>query len=313
MLGLGNAKPVPTPGVPTHREPTEDETYLDPEKHTLYRSALGCVLYYVHDRADAQVEASICGGALQAPTERHLVALKRMVRYLKGTSDMVNVLRKPKNAVGNLMHLGVYTDSDWADDKETRKSQSSYHLVADDEEAPLDHISRRQGPVSLSSGEAEFYAATSGTANAIAPKGVFEFFGYKVHMSLYMDSSTGRSIARREGRGRVKHLDVRSMWLQQLVKQKVILPTAVNTIDNKADLGTTILAAPRLEFLRRACGIVPRQEVDKKFARGEPDMHVEESMVDPDSGLKKTGSATVGAILVKAILDHCRATGRLKA
>ena len=187
-------------------------------------------------------------------------------------------------------------------------------MAVDDQQAPLDHTSRRQAPISLSSAESEFYAGTGAACNGLGAKSVMEFYGYKVVCKLHMDSSSGRAVAKREGRGKIKHLDVRSMWLQQLVKQKVILPVAVDTLKNLADLGTKTLPVARLVTLREKCGIYPRKEVDESFAHGKPDIMVEESPVDPTSSLHagNTITSTVGAVILRAIVEHCRRSGRLE-
>ena len=46
----------------------------------LYRSCVGALMYFVLDRADAQLEVSILGTCLRAPTSGAMVALRRVVR-----------------------------------------------------------------------------------------------------------------------------------------------------------------------------------------------------------------------------------------
>ena len=59
------------------------------------------------------------------------------------------------------------------------------------------------------------------------------FFGCRVEASLHMDSAAGR-----EGVGKVKSLEVRTLWLQQVVKAKTLTLKTVKSQDNCADLGT---------------------------------------------------------------------------
>ena len=47
---------------------------------------------------------------------------------------------------------------------------------------------------------------------------ILEFFDFKVNACLRMDASAARAICRREGVGKIKHLDVKTLWLQQAVK-----------------------------------------------------------------------------------------------
>ena len=64
------------------------------------------------------------------------------------------------------------------------------------------------------------------------------FFGCQVEASLHMDSAAARGICRREGVGKVKSLEVRTLWLQQVVKAKTLTLKTVKSQDNCADLGT---------------------------------------------------------------------------
>ena len=45
-------------------------------------------------------------------------------------------------------------------------------------------------------------------------------------------------ICRREGVGKVKALEVRTLWLQQVVEAKTLMLKTVKSVDNCADLGT---------------------------------------------------------------------------
>eukprot|EP00969_Alexandrium_andersonii_P037898 1661876-Alexandrium_andersonii.AAC.1 len=78
-----------------------------------------------------------------------------------------------------------------------------------------------------------------------------EFVGYAVQLVWHCDNSAARALAKREGVGRVKHLAVKTLWLQALQKSGEISCQAVPTADNKADLGTKHHPQQRLELLRR--------------------------------------------------------------
>ena len=91
----------------------------------------------------------------------------------------------------------VHTDSDWASDKKTRKSASSYserfgsHLI--------DSSCARQRVIALSSGEAEFYALTRGAAAGMMTKKVWNSIGYNnIRLKLKTDSTAAKGIASRK-------------------------------------------------------------------------------------------------------------------
>ena len=77
--------------------------------------------------------------------------LRRVTRYLLGTQDAYVKLRIQGADPVRVELLG-YSDSDWAGDPSSRKSQSSGHVEVDG--CPLTSFSRRQSCVATSSGMA---------------------------------------------------------------------------------------------------------------------------------------------------------------
>ena len=85
-IGTG-AKTGPTPGVLSHRTTMDATPLLTADDTRLYRSCVGALMYYVLDRADAQLEVSILGSSLRAPTSGAMEALRSVTRYLLGTQN----------------------------------------------------------------------------------------------------------------------------------------------------------------------------------------------------------------------------------
>ena len=92
-VGLPGVETRPTPGVLTHRSTIDATLLLTTDDTRLYRSCVGALMYYVSDRADAQLEVSILGSYLRAPTTGAMEALWRVTRYLPGTQDAYVDLR----------------------------------------------------------------------------------------------------------------------------------------------------------------------------------------------------------------------------
>jgi hypothetical protein len=78
-------------------------------------------MYLTATRPDLMYVVSLISRFMASPTELHLQAAKRVLRYLKGTMDLRVFYRKESN--GELM---AYTDSDYAGDVDDRKSTSGY-------------------------------------------------------------------------------------------------------------------------------------------------------------------------------------------
>ena len=104
--------------------------------------------------------------------------------------------------------------------------------------------------VSLSSGEAEYYAGASAASDSILLQEAIKFLfltrkSCKVH--LYMDSSAARGSITRQGVGRVRHLQIRTLFLQDLHKQGTISVHPAGTKENTADIGTKPLSVKRIK------------------------------------------------------------------
>ena len=82
---------------------------------------------------------------------------------------------------------------------------------------------------------------------------ILEFLGYNIEIHLHGDSSVSRSICHRSGVGRIRHLAVRTLWLQGLIRgdglgNKVHI-NKVKGQHNCADIGTKNLTSDRLQYL----------------------------------------------------------------
>ena len=146
--------------------------------------------------------------------------------------------------------MTVLTDSDWASCKTTRKSVSSLserfgsHL--------LDASCAKQSVVALSSGEAEFYAITRGAAAGRMTKQIWDKLGFPgLPLVIRTDSSAAKGIATRKGVGKVKHLSLKELWVQDHVQKGDIKVVKEPTASNWADLGTKSLSGKRIEELMK--------------------------------------------------------------
>jgi len=93
------------------------------------------------------------------PREPHLAALKRILRYIRGTLHLGLLLRPSAQS-----DLPVCSDANWAGCPDTRKSTSGYAVFLGDN--LISWSSKRQNAVSRSSAEAEYRAVANAVAEA---------------------------------------------------------------------------------------------------------------------------------------------------
>lgn len=105
--------------------------------------------------------------------------------------------------------LEIYSDSDWAKHKQSRKSVSSGYLFLFG--CLLYATSRSQRALALSSAEAEIYAATSATSDAVLLFHCICFSvgeGTEVRVHLAMDNAAGKAFFLGTGVGRIRHISL---------------------------------------------------------------------------------------------------------
>ena len=102
--------------------------------------------------------------------------------------------------------------------------------------------STNQQIVALSSGEAELYAQVKGAAQTLGMISMAADFGEHVTGTVYSDSSAALGIVTRSGLGKVRHIRVQYLWLQERVAQSDLMVRKVAGEANPADLLTKGLA-----------------------------------------------------------------------
>ncbi|CAM8978317.1 unnamed protein product [Rhodiola kirilowii] len=109
---------------------------------------------------------------MEKPQQSHLLAAKRILRYISGTSDHGIMYSHTEEFC-----LTGYTDSDWAGDVETRKSTSGYAFYLGD--GVVSWSSKKQQVVALSTAEAEYIAVTTASCQAVWLQRILEDLKHK--------------------------------------------------------------------------------------------------------------------------------------
>ena len=154
---MTDCKPCSTP-VDTQTKLSADlgDPVADP---TAYRSLAGALQYLTFTRPDLTYAVQQVCLHMHDPWESHLAALKRLLRYVRGTVDLGLVLHCSSSA-----ELVVYTDVDWAGCPDTRRSTSGYAVFQSSNLVSWSF--KRQPVVSHSSAEAKYRAVANGVVEA---------------------------------------------------------------------------------------------------------------------------------------------------
>ncbi|GJY32508.1 retrovirus-related pol polyprotein from transposon TNT 1-94, partial [Tanacetum coccineum] len=116
-FGMDSCDPVDTPMV--DRLKLDEDPLGIPVDQTRFRSMVGSLMYLTASRPDLVFAVCMCARYQASPTKKHLEALKRVFRYLRGTINWG--LWYPKDTA---MALTAYADADHAGCQDTRRSTS---------------------------------------------------------------------------------------------------------------------------------------------------------------------------------------------
>jgi hypothetical protein len=207
----------------------EDKTMVDEE---LYRQLIGSLLYLaLRTRPDILVAVSILARFSQSPTAYCHRGAKRVVRYLRGTTDIALVYRS------GTTEINAFEDSDYAGNTIDRKSVSVYFIK-------LGNVaciwgSKKQIAVALSTCEAEYQALTMSAKEVVWICRVLSEADFDISSPslIRLDNQSAIAWATSEKilMNRAKHISVRVHFIRDLVKSGTITIQHVATTLNDAD------------------------------------------------------------------------------
>nr|AAC62132.1 copia-like retroelement pol polyprotein [Arabidopsis thaliana] len=237
-FGMDQAKPVFTPmGAHFKLKPATDEEVMrqsEVMRAVPYQSAVGSLMYsMIGTRPDLAHSVGLVCRFMSKPLKEHWQAVKWILRYIRGSIDRKLCYKNE----GELILEG-YCDSDYAADKEGRRSTSGVKVVA------------------LSSTEAEYMALTDGAKEAIWLKGHVSELGFvQKTVNIHCDSQSAIALAKNAVyHERTKHIDVKYHFIRDLVNNGEVQVLKIDTEDNPADIFTKVLPVSKfqdaLELLR---------------------------------------------------------------
>lgn len=225
--------------------PTEDDVKISSKDQTRYRSGVGMLLYLVKfSRPDISNAVRELSKANDGATMAHFKELLRCIKYVLDTKNRMLFYEVEKSwkvkDFSNFilkMRLTAFCDSDYAGDKETRKSVTAYAIYF--EKCLIAFKSRSQKTVSLSSTEAEFNAIGEVCAEIMFIKNIIEFLGITLQLPIVVNCDNVGAIYmsyNAKTSPRTKHVSIKRLFVREFVQDGEIAIKFVRSENNDSDV-----------------------------------------------------------------------------
>ncbi|KAH9782815.1 retrovirus-related pol polyprotein from transposon RE1 [Citrus sinensis] len=210
------------------------------EDATHYRSIVGGLQYLILTRPEIAYSVHKLSQYVSAPTMQHLMACKRVLKYLKKTQDYGLKFLKDGD-----LKITSFTDADWGIDLDDRKSIGAYCM---------------QIVVTKSSAESE-YRALASTASEIAwLKSLFLEMGVCCieRPTIWCDNTSATELAKNHVlHSRTKHIEIDVHFIRDKVLAGDLKICYVPSEDQIADILTKPLSSPQFNYLRDKFNVFP--------------------------------------------------------
>ena len=165
---------------------------------------------------------------MTTPCECDWKKLKRLARYLvdKTRSRMMyEYQEKPSD-------IEIYVDTHFVGCQRTRRSASGGVLKFGS--LLLKTWSSTQNVIALPSGEAEYYGLVKGVSQGLGVKAMLAELGVAASVVVKADASAAKGIALRRGMGKVRHIEVNQLWVQDKIAKGIAKIQKIATTENPA-------------------------------------------------------------------------------
>ncbi|KAJ9562385.1 LOW QUALITY PROTEIN: hypothetical protein OSB04_007545 [Centaurea solstitialis] len=249
QFNMAGAKEVVTPLSSTDVLHSNDGTQsVDP---TPYRKIVGSLQYLAFTRPDISFAVNRLSQFMHAPSQKHWQALKRVLRYLKGTIHFGLFLKR-----NSPLHLTAFSDSDWGGISDGGRSTTAYLLYLGSN--IISWRSNRQKSVSRSSTEAEYKALANAAAEVLWVKHLLQELGVPISTTptLYCDNTGATYLcANPVYHSRMKHVALDYHFVREQVTNASLKVLHINSKDQLVDVLTKPLSRQPFLLFRSKIGV----------------------------------------------------------
>eukprot|EP00253_Pinus_taeda_P027130 PITA_27130 len=221
-----------------------------------YASAVGSLMYaMVCTRPDIAHAVGVLSRFMSKPGKEHWTAVKRVFRYLRGTSDY-GLCYQGRPGLDRVLDIRGFVDADWAGDLDQRRSTSGYvfNLFG----GAVSWMSKKQSVVALSTTEAEYMAATHASKEAVWLQRLCSSMGLvQGAIRIDCDSQSAIFLAKNPAyHSKTKHIDVQYHFVRDMIEDKKVLLVKVDTLKNTADALTKSVNSEKFSWCRETMGVL---------------------------------------------------------
>ena len=216
-----------------------------------YRQAVGSLIYAMTcTRPDICWTVTKLSQYLSSPAQEHWIAVKHVLRYLKGTQDYELCYQKHESE----LKLVGYSDADWASNEE-RRSTTGYCFSLSEEGPLISWKSKRQQTVALSSCEAEYMALAASVQESIYLRQMLDELDVGCIVKpvvIFEDNQGAIALAKNPIKHqRSKHIDIRYHFIRAELDGGRVEVKYCPTEDMVADIMTKPATRHKLEKFKK--------------------------------------------------------------
>jgi hypothetical protein len=219
----------------------------------MYQKAVGSLIYLnTCTRPDISFAVSSLARKMSNPSYQDWHAVKRLLRYLKGTKDYGISLgnNNQQNPADPGKIIKVYSDADWAGDIATRRSTSGYLIYL--QQILICWGTKIQRVVALSTAEAEYISGSTACQETTWVRNLHhEITKQRIVPHLMIDNQAAIAMSKNNiQHARAKHIDIRYHYIRDLVMNNEITIEYCASNDMIADIMTKPLGRILFEKFR---------------------------------------------------------------
>ncbi|GJZ87724.1 hypothetical protein Tco_0659334 [Tanacetum coccineum] len=195
-----------------------------------YASVVESLMFaMIYTRPDIAHGVGVVSRYMAKPGREHWEVVKRILRYIKGTSDVALCFEESDVIVKG------YVDSDYACDLDGSKSTTGYVFTLYGR--TVSWVSKLQSVVAMSATEAEYVVAAQASKEAVGLKMLLEELGHEQEkITLFYDNLYALYLARNPTfHSKTKHIRVQYHFIHEKVEEGTMDMQNIHTTDNVAD------------------------------------------------------------------------------